>query len=452
MKVTIFGTGYVGLVTGACLADAGHEVLCVDVDPAKVESLQQGEIPIFEPGLASMVARNQEEGRLRFTTDAGRGVGFGTLQFIAVGTPPDEDGSADMQYVLSVATTIGRHMDGYKLVVNKSTVPVGTADRVRATINAELSGRGVELDFDVCSNPEFLKEGAAIEDFTRGARIVVGTDSDKVRELMRECYGPYNWNHDKLIFMDVRSAELTKYAANAMLATKISFMNEMANLAERLGADIENVRLGIGSDPRIGYHFIYPGCGYGGSCFPKDVRALERIAHEVGYEARMLSAVEAVNDHQKSTLFNKLSNAFDGDLNGKTIAVWGLAFKPNTDDMREAPSRTLMEAVWAAGGRIQAYDPEARDECRRLYGDRNDLTLAEHRMDALDGADALVICTEWKEFRVADFKAIRDALRTPVMVDGRNIYEPDSVRAAGLLYFGVGRGDSVLTERSGAAG
>ncbi|MBF5052755.1 UDP-glucose 6-dehydrogenase [Alcanivorax venustensis ISO4] len=452
MKITVFGTGYVGLVTGACLADAGHDVLCVDVDPAKVEALERGVVPIFEPGLEALVARNREEGRLGFTVDAAQGVAFGTMQFIAVGTPPDEDGSADMQYVLSVATTIGRHMDGYKLVVNKSTVPVGTADRVRATIIAELAGRGVEHDFDVCSNPEFLKEGAAIEDFTRGARIVVGTESDKVRELMRECYAPYNWNHDKLIFMDVRSAELTKYAANAMLATKISFMNEMANLAERLGADIENVRLGIGSDPRIGYHFIYPGCGYGGSCFPKDVRALERIAHEVGYEARMLSAVEAVNDHQKSTLFNKLSNAFDGDLNGKTIAVWGLAFKPNTDDMREAPSRTLMEAVWAAGGHIQAYDPEARDECRRLYGDRNDLTLAEHRVDALDGADALVICTEWKEFRVADFKAIRDALRTPVMVDGRNIYEPDSVRAAGLLYFGVGRGDSVLTEISGAAG
>ena len=452
MKITVFGTGYVGLVTGACLADAGHDVLCVDVDPAKVEALERGVVPIFEPGLESVVARNREEGRLGFTTDAAQGVAFGAMQFIAVGTPPDEDGSADMQYVLAVAATIGRHMDGYKLVVNKSTVPVGTADRVRATINAELSGRGVELDFDVCSNPEFLKEGAAIEDFTRGARIVVGTDSDKVRELMRECYGPYNWNHDKLIFMDVRSAELTKYAANAMLATKISFMNEMANMAEWLGADIENVRLGIGSDPRIGYHFIYPGCGYGGSCFPKDVRALERIAHEVGYEARMLSAVEAVNDHQKSTLFNKLNNAFDGDLNGKTIAVWGLAFKPNTDDMREAPSRTLMEAVWAAGGRIQAYDPEARDECRRLYDDRNDLTLAEHRMDALDGADALVICTEWKEFRVADFKAIRDALRAPVMVDGRNIYEPDSVRAAGLLYFGVGRGDSVLTEISGAVG
>ena len=443
MKVTIFGTGYVGLVTGACLADAGHEVLCVDVNPAKVESLEQGEIPIFEPGLESMVVRNREEGRLRFTTDAGRGVGFGTLQFIAVGTPPDEDGSADMQYVLSVAATIGRHMDGYKLVVNKSTVPVGTADRVRATIIAELAGRGVEHDFDVCSNPEFLKEGAAIEDFTRGARIVVGTDSSKVRALMRECYGPYNWNHDKLIFMDVRSAELTKYAANAMLATKISFMNEMANLAERLGADIENVRLGIGSDPRIGYHFIYPGCGYGGSCFPKDVRALERIAHEVGYEARMLSAVEAVNNQQKSTLFSKLNKAFDGNLHGKTIAVWGLAFKPNTDDMREAPSRSLMEAIWAAGGSVRAYDPEAANECVHLYGDLETLTLVERRMDALDGADALVICTEWKEFRVVDFSAIKSALRTPVVVDGRNIYEPDVVREAGLLYFAVGRGDSV---------
>ena len=443
MKLTIFGTGYVGLVTGACLADAGHEVLCVDVDPAKVETLEQGEIPIFEPGLASMVARNREEGRLCFTTDPGRGVAFGTLQFIAVGTPPDEDGSADMQYVLAVAATIGRHMDGYKLVVNKSTVPVGTADRVRATINAELSGRGAEIDFDVCSNPEFLKEGAAIEDFTRGARIVVGTDSAKVRELMRECYGPYNWNHDKLIFMDVRSAELTKYAANAMLATKISFMNEMANLAERLGADIENVRLGIGSDPRIGYHFIYPGCGYGGSCFPKDVRALERIAREVGYEARMLSAVEAINNQQKSALFSKLNSALDGNLNGKTIAVWGLAFKPNTDDMREAPSRILMEAVWAAGGAIRAYDPEARAECRRLYGENEKLVLAERRMEALKGADALVICTEWKEFRVVDFDAIRSALRVPVIIDGRNLYEPDAARDAGLLYFAVGRGRSV---------
>ena len=443
MEITVFGTGYVGLVTGACLADAGHNVLCVDVDPVKIEALERGEIPIFEPGLAPMVARNCKERRLNFTTDPAAGVDFGVLQFIAVGTPPDEDGSADMQYVLAVASTIGRHMRGYKLVVNKSTVPVGTADRVQNAISAELNDREAQLAFDVCSNPEFLKEGAAIEDFTRGARIVVGTNSSKVRDLMRECYGPYNWNHDKLIFMDVRSAELTKYAANAILATKISFMNEMANLAERLGADIENVRLGIGSDPRIGYHFIYPGCGYGGSCFPKDVRALERIAREVGYEARMLSAVEAVNDQQKSTLFNKLNNAFEGNLKDKTIAVWGLAFKPNTDDMREAPSRSLMEAVWAAGGSIQAYDPEARDECRRLYGDREGLTLVEHRMEALNHADALVICTEWKEFRVADFKAIKTALHTPVIIDGRNIYEPSTVNAAGLLYFGVGRGDSV---------
>ncbi|HBY49236.1 MAG TPA: UDP-glucose 6-dehydrogenase [Alcanivorax sp.] len=443
MNITIFGTGYVGLVTGTCLADAGHNVLCVDVDPAKVDLLERGVIPIFEPGLAPMVARNREEGRLSFTTDSARGVAFGTLQFIAVGTPPDEDGSADMQYVLAVASTIGRHMDEYKLVINKSTVPVGTADQVRMAISQGLVDRGAELDFDVCSNPEFLKEGAAIEDFTRGARIVVGTDSSKVRALMRECYGPYNWNHDKLIFMDVRSAELTKYAANAMLATKISFMNEMANLAERLGADIENVRLGIGSDPRIGYHFIYPGCGYGGSCFPKDVRALERIAHEVGYEARMLSAVEAVNNQQKSTLFSKLNKAFDGNLHGKTIAVWGLAFKPNTDDMREAPSRSLMEAIWAAGGSVRAYDPEAANECVHLYGDLETLTLVERRMDALDGADALVICTEWKEFRVVDFSAIKSALRTPVVVDGRNIYEPDVVREAGLLYFAVGRGDSV---------
>ena len=443
MKITVFGTGYVGLVTGACLADTGHEVLCVDVDPVKVDALERGDIPIYEPGLAALVARNREEGRLRFTTDATEGVAFGTLQFIAVGTPPDEDGSADMQYVLAVAATIGRHLDGYKLVINKSTVPVGTADRVRAAISAELAARGVEHGFDVCSNPEFLKEGAAIEDFTRGPRIVVGTDSDTVRELMRECYGPYNWNHDKLMFMDVRSAELTKYAANAMLATKISFMNEMANLAERLGADIENVRLGIGSDPRIGYHFIYPGCGYGGSCFPKDVRALSHTARTLGYEADLLGAVENINERQKTTLFSKLSTALDGNLRGKTIAVWGLAFKPNTDDMREAPSRALMEAVWAAGGAVQAYDPEANDECRRLYDGRDDLLLVDHRMEALNNADALVICTEWKEFRVADFEAIRDALHTPVVVDGRNIYEPEIVHRAGLLYFAVGRGDSL---------
>ena len=443
MKITIFGTGYVGLVTGACLADVGHHVLCMDVDQGKIEKLKNGQIPIYEPGLDNIVKHTVEAGRLSFTTDTEEAVKHGTLQFIAVGTPPDEDGSADLQYVLAVAKSIGQYMDDYKVVVDKSTVPVGTGDKVKAAVRAQLDHRGLELDFDVVSNPEFLKEGAAINDFMKPDRIVVGTDSEHAADLLREVYYPFNRSHDRMIFMDIRSAELTKYAANAMLATKISFMNEMANLAERLGADIENVRLGIGSDPRIGYHFIYPGCGYGGSCFPKDVRALERIAHEVGYEARMLCAVEAVNDHQKSMLFSKLNSAFDGNLNGKTIAVWGLAFKPNTNDMREAPSRTLMEAVWAAGGGIQAYDPEARDECRRLYGNREDLTLVEHRMEALDGADALVICTEWKEFRVADFKAIKAALRTPVIVDGRNIYEPSTVNAAGLLYFGVGRGDGV---------
>lgn len=444
MKITVFGTGYVGLVTGTCLADVGHDVLCVDVDPAKVERLNAGEIPIYEPGLASMVARNRKEGRLRFSTDSAGGVAFGTLLFIAVGTPPDEDGSADLKYVLKVAQTIGQHLDNYKLVINKSTVPVGTADKVRAAVADELSQRGKQVAFDVCSNPEFLKEGAAIEDFTRGARIVVGTDSDQVRELMRECYGPYNWNHDKLIFMDVRSAELTKYAANAMLATKISFMNEMANLAERLGADIENVRLGIGSDPRIGYHFIYPGCGYGGSCFPKDVRALEHTARELGYQTPILSAVEEVNQKQKVSLFTKLSAALDGDLSDKTVAVWGLAFKPNTDDMREAPSRALIEAVWAAGGRVRAYDPEASQECLRLYGHRGDLNLTTDRYQALEGADALVICTEWKEFRVVDAAEIKTRLRRPLVIDGRNLYDPLMLRRAGIAYFAVGRGDSVL--------
>ncbi|GAA5134487.1 UDP-glucose dehydrogenase family protein [Alloalcanivorax gelatiniphagus] len=443
MRITIFGTGYVGLVTGACLADAGHEVLCVDVDPAKVDALNRGEVPIYEPGLAPLVVHNRAEGRLSFTNDAAAGVAFGALQFIAVGTPPDEDGSADMRYVLEVAATIGRHMDDYKLVVNKSTVPVGTADRVHGALAEALVARGARIDYDVCSNPEFLKEGAAIEDFTRGARIVVGTDSNRVRELMRECYAPYSRNHDKLVFMDARSAELTKYAANAMLATKISFMNEMANLAERLGADIEQVRLGIGSDPRIGYQFIYPGCGYGGSCFPKDVKALERTAREVGYQARILSAVEAVNEQQKRTLFDKLAAAFDGDLAGRTVAVWGLAFKPSTDDMREAPSRALMEAVWSAGGRVRAYDPEAAEECRRLYGERQDLTLVDQRYQALEGADALVICTEWKEFRVADFATIKKTLALPIVVDGRNLYEPAAVRQAGLLYYAVGRGESV---------
>jgi UDPglucose 6-dehydrogenase len=443
MRIAVFGTGYVGLVTGACLADVGHQVMCIDVDAAKIEALHRGEIPIYEPGLEPIVRRNHAEGRLDFTTDAARGVAFGEMLFIAVGTPPDEDGSADLQYVLAVARSIGEHMDAYKVVVDKSTVPVGTADRVRNAISAVLAVRGVEIGFDVCSNPEFLKEGAAIEDFTKSARIVVGTDSERVRAAMRECYAPYSRNHDKIMFMDVRSAELTKYAANAMLATKISFMNEIANLAERLGADIEQVRLGIGSDPRIGYHFIYPGCGYGGSCFPKDVQALARTAREVGYEAELLDAVEAVNARQKRVLFDKLLQIFDGDLAGRTVAVWGLAFKPETDDMREAPSRVLMEALWAAGAHVRAFDPQAMDETARIYGARDDLELVSDRYRAVDGADALVICTEWKQFRAADFARLRALLATPVVVDGRNLYEPRALREAGLMYYAVGRADSL---------
>ncbi|MBS4154337.1 UDP-glucose/GDP-mannose dehydrogenase family protein [Cobetia sp. MC34] len=448
MKITIFGSGYVGLVTGTCLADVGHDVVCMDVDAAKIEGLKQGEIPIYEPGLEGMLLRNVEAGRLSFTTDAREAVEHGVLQFIAVGTPPDEDGSADLKYVLSVATTIGEHMNDYKVIIDKSTVPVGTADRVKARVNDVLKDRGASVDFDVCSNPEFLKEGAALDDFTRGARIVVGTDSEAVRERMRECYAPYNRNHEKLMFMDVRAAELTKYAANAMLATKISFMNEISNLAERLGADIEEVRRGIGSDPRIGYHFIYPGCGYGGSCFPKDVQALARTASQIGYEAELLTAVESVNKRQKVTLFDKLSRAFDGDLKGKTIAVWGLAFKPNTDDMRDAPSRTLMEALWAAGATVQAYDPEAMKECRRIYGERDELVLVADRQQAVKGADALVICTEWKEFRTLDGEWLKSQLGFPVVVDGRNLFEPTAMKAAGLMYYAVGRGDTLLLNQA----
>ncbi|NHH85315.1 UDP-glucose/GDP-mannose dehydrogenase family protein [Cobetia sp. MB87] len=448
MKITIFGSGYVGLVTGTCLADVGHDVVCMDVDAAKIEGLKQGEIPIYEPGLEGMLLRNVEAGRLGFTTDAREAVEHGVLQFIAVGTPPDEDGSADLKYVLSVATTIGEHMNDYKVIIDKSTVPVGTADRVKARVKDVLKDRGASVDFDVCSNPEFLKEGAALDDFTRGARIVVGTDSEAVRERMRECYAPYNRNHEKLMFMDVRAAELTKYAANAMLATKISFMNEISNLAERLGADIEEVRRGIGSDPRIGYHFIYPGCGYGGSCFPKDVQALARTASQIGYEAELLTAVESVNKRQKVTLFDKLSRAFDGDLKGKTIAVWGLAFKPNTDDMRDAPSRTLMEALWAAGATVQAYDPEAMKECRRIYGERDELVLVADRQQAVKGADALVICTEWKEFRTLDGEWLKSQLGFPVVVDGRNLFEPAAMKAAGLMYYAVGRGDTLLLNQA----
>ena len=438
MKVSVVGTGYVGLVTGACLAEMGNDVLCLDVDPNKIRILEEGGIPIHEPGLDLVVARNVKAGRLHFTTDIERAVAHGTIQFIAVGTPPDEDGSADLQYVLSVAESIGQHMQGYKLVVDKSTVPVGTAERVSDTISRVLQQRKVEHPFDVCSNPEFMKEGAAIDDFTRGARIIVGTESERVKERMKACYAPYNRNHDKLMFMSVRAAELTKYAANAMLATKISFMNEMANLAERLEVDIEDVRRGIGSDPRIGYHFIYPGCGYGGSCFPKDVHALEQAALQLGYTPELLKAVEAVNQRQKQTLYIKLQESL-GNLEGKVIAIWGLAFKPGTDDMREAPSRALMEALWAAGAKVQAFDPEAMGECRRLYGERDDLMLAGDRIQAVKGADALVICTEWKEFRTVDFTWLASQLNNKLVVDGRNLYAPSALSEAGVCYVGVGR-------------
>ena len=440
MKITVFGSGYVGLVTGACLADVGHSVVCIDIDEKKIEGLKKGVIPIYEPGLEELILNNSKAGRLSFSTDAAYGVRHGELQFIAVGTPPDEDGKADLQYVLAVADTIGRHMGSYKVVIDKSTVPVGTADKVRAAIQEELEARGEAFEFDVCSNPEFLKEGAAIEDFTKGARIVVGTTSEAVERMMRQCYAPYNRNHDKMMFMDTRSAELTKYAANAMLATKISFMNELSNLAERLDADIEHVRKGIGSDPRIGYQFIYPGCGYGGSCFPKDVQALARTAQEVGYEPELLLAVEAVNQRQKQVLYRKLEQAFNSQLGGKCIAIWGLAFKPNTDDMRDAPSRALMEALWASGVKVRAYDPEAMHECERIYGIRADLKLCHSREEAVEGADALVICTEWKTFRAVEPEWLKRSLNYPIVVDGRNLYDPAAMSSAGIIYYAIGRG------------
>jgi len=444
MKVTIFGTGYVGLVTGTCLAEMGNHVLCVDVDADKIARLERGEIPIFEPGLEPLVKRNHEAGRLAFTTDPKAAVAYGDTIFIAVGTPPDEDGSADLSYVLAVARSIGEHISGYVVVVDKSTVPVGTADRVRAEIDAALKKRGVENSFDVVSNPEFLKEGNAVDDCMKPDRILIGSSSARAIDLLKSLYAPFNRNHDRLVVMDERSAELTKYAANAMLATKISFMNEIANIAERVGADVEMVRHGIGSDPRIGYHFIYPGTGYGGSCFPKDVQALERTAHANGYGARLLGAVEAVNHDQKRKLFDLLSRHFDGDLRGKTVALWGLAFKPNTDDMREAPSRVLMEALWQAGAKVRAYDPQARREAARIYGQRDDLVLCEDPAAALDGADALAVVTEWKVFRSPDFARIKAVLKTPVIFDGRNLYDPATVESAGLAYYGIGRGRSTV--------
>ncbi len=439
MRVTIYGSGYVGLVTGACLAQVGNDVLCVDIDARKIDMLNRGEVPIHEPGLDKLIAENREAGRLRFTLDPAEGVAHGLFQFIAVGTPPDEDGSADLRHVLAVARTIGEHLRDYRIIVNKSTVPVGTADRVRTAVAECLTARGAAVEFDVVSNPEFLKEGAAIDDFMRPDRIVVGTDNPRTTELLRALYAPFNRNHERVLAMDVRSAELTKYAANAMLATKISFMNELSRIAEHLGADIEKVRVGIGSDPRIGYHFIYPGAGYGGSCFPKDVRALERTAREVGYQAELLGAVEAVNARQKRVLFEKIQAEFGKDLGGRTFALWGLAFKPNTDDMREASSRVLMEALWAAGARVQAYDPVAMDETRHIYGERPDLRLCANVGETLQGADALVVVTEWSNFRSPDFEAIRDTLRQPVIFDGRNLYDPALLANLGIRYFAIGR-------------
>ena len=439
MRITIFGSGYVGLVTGACLADAGNQVICVDVDERKIAMLKAGEVPIHEPGLDAVVKRNFEVGRLRFTTDAEEGVEHGQFQLIAVGTPPDEDGSADLRHVLAVARTIGEHMAEYKVVITKSTVPVGTADKVRLAVAESLAARRASVEYDTVSNPEFLKEGAAIEDFMKPDRVVVGTDSVRAADLMRALYEPFMHNRDRMIVMDVRSAELTKYAANAMLATKISFMNELANLAERVGADIEAVRFGIGSDPRIGHAFIYPGVGYGGSCFPKDVKALKHSADEVGYEAKILAAVEAVNERQKTILFDKIKAHF-GELRGRTFALWGLAFKPNTDDMREAPSRVLMEALWQAGAKVRAFDPVAMPECARLYGRRADLTLCKASPEALQGADALVIVTEWREFRSPDFDYIKGALTSPVIFDGRNLYDPLHMARAGISYYAIGRG------------
>ena len=440
MHVTIFGSGYVGLVTGACMAEMGNHVVCVDIDEDKIARLNAGEVPIYEPGLDAYIERNTEAGRLEFTTDVQKGVDHGLFQFIAVGTPPDEDGSADLKHVLAVAQSIGEHMEDYRIIVDKSTVPVGTADKVQAQVQSVLEGRGKAIEFDVVSNPEFLKEGAAINDFMKPDRIIVGTDNPRTTELLKSLYEPFNRNHDRLISMDVRSAELTKYAANAMLATKISFMNELANLAERFGADIEKVRVGIGSDPRIGYHFIYPGAGYGGSCFPKDVRALAKSAEQSGYDASLLNAVEDVNNRQKHRIFEKIRQHYDGKINGKTIALWGLSFKPRTDDMREAPSRVLMEALWEAGASVRAYDPEAVDETRRLYPNAEGLTLCKSAYEALDGADALAIVTEWQEFRSPDFDTVRRALADPVIFDGRNLYEPATVEMLGLTYYAIGRG------------
>lgn len=443
MKVTVFGSGYVGLVTGACLANVGNNVCCVDIDEQKIARLQQGDIPIYEPGLDELVLSAVKENTLSFTTDAKTAVENAQIIFIAVGTPPTEDGSADLQYVLKVANTVGQHMQNYKVVVGKSTVPVGTCDKVEQEITQVLQSRDAQIDFAVVSNPEFLKEGNAIDDFMKPDRIIVGTDDEQAKRFMSDLYAPFNRNHNRVMFMDRRSSELTKYAANAMLATKISFINELSNIAERVGADIEHVRVGIGSDPRIGYQFIYPGCGYGGSCFPKDVNALERTARQVGYDAKLLQAVESVNAEQKRNLVHKIKNYFDDDLSGKTIALWGLAFKPETDDMREASSRVLMDAMFEAGAKVQAYDPVAMEETAHLYPNQKLLQLMNNKEDALKGADALVICTEWKAFRAPDFEQVTALLNQAVIFDGRNLYNPDMLADLGIDYYAIGRGLSI---------
>jgi UDPglucose 6-dehydrogenase len=439
LKITVIGTGYVGLVSGTCLAEVGNDVLCLDLDAEKIRILNSGGMPIHEPGLLDMVARNRAAGRLRFTTDVAEAVGHGLLQFIAVGTPPDEDGSADLQYVVAAARSIGRHMDAYKVIVDKSTVPVGKADKVREAVQEELASRGVQEEFGVVSNPEFLKEGAAVEDFMRPDRIIVGAEDAQAIELMRQLYAPFQRSHERLIVMDLRSAELTKYAANAMLATRISFMNELANLAETLGADIELVRQGIGSDPRIGYQFLYPGCGYGGSCFPKDVQALNRAARDAGGALRVLNAVEEANEFQKGVLGRKIAAEFGEDLSGRRFALWGLAFKPNTDDMREAPSRRVIADLLARGASVCAYDPVAMEEARRVFGAEPRVAYAESPAAALDGADALLIVTEWKEFRSPDFEEMKRRLKAPLVFDGRNLYDPAQMRASGIRYFAIGR-------------
>lgn len=443
MKISIFGTGYVGLVTGTCLSEVGHDVVCVDIDQAKVDGLNRGEVSIFEPGLTPMVQANHAAGRLQFTSNAIDAIAHGEVIFIAVGTPPDEDGSADLQYVIAVAAKIGEHLSQPTLVVDKSTVPVGTADIVRATIAAELDKRGAQVDFEVVSNPEFLKEGDAVSDFMRPDRIILGTDDLEAVEKMRQLYAPFVRSRDRFVVMDVRSAELTKYAANAMLATKISFMNEIANIAELVGADVEMVRQGIGSDPRIGWQFIYPGAGYGGSCFPKDVQALARTAQQHGHEPRLLDAVENVNDRQKNHLFDLMQRHYGDAFAGKTVAVWGLAFKPNTDDMRAAPSLRLLEQLWSVGVKVRAFDPEAATETRRIFGERDDLMLCDSEYAALDGADALVVVTEWKQFRSPDIPRMAAALTDAVLFDGRNLYQPDEMEAAGIAYYGIGRGRSI---------